>query len=77
MIKNKQYRICTECRIRHYENCETCFGFGVYRKRTIDGVIPIPAYVAMGEKEIKGEGEIKNWEACPECHSTPNGIPKN
>ena len=62
-------RICTACRIHHYENCGTCFGFGMYPGR--DGsLVPISAGAAHSG-EFPG-----NWATCPECDSGPAGVPK-
>lgn len=65
-MTKKKYRICTKCTPNHYENCDTCFGFGVL--------------FAMGNYIPIAAGKAKNppnkWEKCPECHSTPNGISK-
>ena len=64
----KKYRICTKCEIHHYENCETCFGFGVYRSNSY--LYPIPA------RDAHEGNDIKNSEPCPECGSTVEGYPK-
>ena len=62
-------RICTACRIHHYENCGTCFGFGMYPGR--DGsLVPISAGAAHSG-EFPG-----NWATCPECDSGPEGLRK-
>jgi len=64
------YRICTKCAIHHYENCGTCFGFGVYVKATVDGLIPVNAHAAHTQ-EFRGE-----TIPCPECGSTTAGLPQ-
>ena len=65
------YRICTLCAIHHYENCGSCFGFGVYEgKHKPDGLIPVTANIAIGTKDIH-----KDILACPECGSTELGMP--
>jgi len=65
----KEYRICDKCEIHHYENCGTCFGFGVYY---VEGrCIPVSASVAH-DKEPNLGLEISE---CPECGSTNWGIP--
>ena len=62
------YSICIKCPILHYENCGICFGFGVYRGTHKD-FVPITAATAM-------EGTYPDdWMACPECESTPKGLP--
>jgi hypothetical protein len=64
------YKICTKCKIHHYENCGTCFGFGVFdRKNEFDKYVPVAAY------EAYYEGFIDGCIPCPECRSTRNGIP--
>lgn len=63
---NKEYRICTHgCKITHYENCETCAGFGVYSERPGNFVSSIEAH----SDEFWGE-----VLPCPECGSTENGL---
>jgi len=59
------YRICTSCEIHHIENCGTCLGFGI--KNTSE-LIPITA----GEAH---SGSTLGWSPCPECGSTPVGVP--
>ncbi len=63
-VTQKKYRICTKCEVHHYENCGTCFGFGLKLNDT-----PIIAAEAMGYRELP------EWKECPECKSTPKGIP--
>jgi len=62
-----KYRICTKCEVPHYENCKTCFGFGVYKIN--DCLYPI----------ITSEAIDNNYNytplPCPECGSTTKGIP--
>ena len=66
MDKNNDLRVCTqECRIPHYENCGTCFGFGVYSDRPGDIVIAVEAH---GKRQFR-EAVI----ACPECGSIEKG----
>lgn len=61
-------RICTECNPHHYENCRSCFGFGVYPGKEID-IVPISAGDAI-------DGKWPSlWRPCPECKSTPKGLP--
>jgi len=73
MSEPKVYRICTTCRIHHYENCESCFGFGVYpdsRQHDFeDNLVPINAGAAHDGTSPS------NWVPCPECGSTPTGLP--
>lgn len=63
-----KYRICTECPIHHIENCHTCLGFGIRKKRLPEGCVPIIA------AEAHGYDDLPEWERCPECESTPSGI---
>lgn len=60
----KVYRICTACEIPHYENCETCFGWGVYSNQAGDIVSAAEAMY----RRFKGP-----VYACPECGSDENG----
>lgn len=62
------YHTCKECEIHHYDNCATCFGFGVYKEPTSDGYIPVTAGDAHSGKFNR------EWIPCPECGSTPEGI---
>jgi len=64
----KKYHICTMCTPHHIDNCETCFGFGVLKKRTQDGIIPVRASLIETIAE-------RDCEACPECQSTLSGPP--
>ena len=59
------YTICKTCNPQHYENCRTCFGFGV-KLGSRGQNVPISA------GSIKS---ITEWQACPECKSTPSGLP--
>jgi len=65
------YKICTRCSIHHFSNCDTCFGFGIKKDDSV-GVIPIAACEAMWPNL----SPLPEWEACPECHSTPLGMPQ-
>ena len=74
MIQGKRYSICTSCKIHHFDNCETCFGYGIKKKifEIQDENIPVSAYDA----ECIRSGFILMWDYCPECHSSPYGLPK-
>ncbi len=64
-------RVCTTCLIHHYQNCETCFGWGVYvGPFTEDRLIPVSAHNAHTKEFL--------WATspCPECGSGPGGMPK-
>ena len=66
-----ELRVCTKCKIHHYENCNFCFGFGVYSVEDKPGeLFPVAAYEAHGGKGFRGK-----VQTCPECGSTVNGIP--
>jgi hypothetical protein len=70
MLKNKVYRICFACEINHFENCESCYGFGVYKISTNpSGTFPVTAAEAH-DKQFKGA-----VLPCPECGSTEKGCP--
>lgn len=78
-MTTKDYRICTTCRIHHYENCHTCFGFGVYRDE--GRLIAITVADAHGRPPIYLDYVISNSHleyaiACPECGSGLDGVPK-
>ena len=68
-----EYHICTECKIHHYENCDTCFGFGVYKNPNCTEQFPITAGVAH-DLHLS---PIKGALPCPECKSTLKGLPTN
>lgn len=59
------YKICTACDIHHYEDCGTCFGFGLHDDDTI--VRAIDAHNKNYTRTIP----------CPECGSTVKGLPAN
>ncbi len=61
------YNICTKCTPHHYENCPTCFGFGVRKQPSQDGLIPVRA----GDFEAINE---LDWAVGPECNSTLAGL---
>ena len=63
------YRICASCEIIHYENCNNCFGFGVYVAGNGE-LYPVTANEAIETKVFRGE-----LQACPECGSTVAGVP--
>lgn len=66
-----KYRVCTKCKVMHYENCETCFGFGLY---TTAGMYL--AYPLSESKAIDGIGtDVTKLFPCPECKSTNKGVP--
>ena len=67
----EKYRICKKCAIHHFENCCSCFGFGVYSVPDRPGeVFPVTAGEAIETKAFRGE-----VKACPECGSTVMGLP--
>ena len=69
----EKYRICKKCAIHHFENCGSCFGFGVYSVPDRPGeVFPVTAGEAIETKAFRGE-----VKACPECGSTVMGLPNN
>ena len=63
-------RVCTRCAIHHYENCGTCFGFGLYPGER--ELFPITARWAHGSPPSRPLPE--KWIPCPECGSTPAGL---
>jgi hypothetical protein len=67
----KIYRICTSCEIHHYENCEGCYGFGVYKISTKqDEAYPVSA------EEAHSKQFRHKVIPCPVCGSTEEGYPK-
>jgi hypothetical protein len=68
--------ICRTCDVPHYDNCPTCWGFGVF-PRTFDGSpVPLSANVACVLRcPPHSESEGVDWLPCPTCQSTPAGIP--
>lgn len=61
-----EYRICRGCKIHHYENCRTCFGFGVYDNGKDTPVSAANAH----DKDF-----LCDVVSCPECKSTAKGMP--
>jgi len=55
--------------VPHYENCGTCCGFGINYIGEDGEHIPIIA------AEVLDKTYPNNWISCPECGSTPKGIP--
>ena len=55
------YKICTACTPNHYENCGTCFGFGLHA----NGMIVSAGQASSATDDIP----------CPECGSTRFGVP--
>lgn len=60
--------VCHACDVAHYDNCPTCFGFGV-RPRTVDDR-PVP--ISAGRYTLTAGSD---WLPCPTCKSTPQGLP--
>src|SRR5690349_16350488 len=69
MYPSSPLRLCTSCAIAHYENCPSCFGFGVYGDTT-ERPLPVSAAKAMGDDAIPASAR-----ACPTCGSTAKGPP--
>lgn len=65
---DKKYQVCTSCRIRHYENCGSCFGFGVYSGKPGGIVSAREAHIDVLQRD--------KVSPCPECRSTEKGLPK-
>ena len=64
-------RGCRRCDLFHYENCPTCFGFGVYASGS-----PIAAGTAL---RIAAESSVADIaaSACPSCGSTVTALGRN
>lgn len=77
--------VCNTCPVKHYDNCPQCFGFGIRaQKLETGGYAPITAAEAIsGERDadlwyIRMETRpliADDWRPCPNCRSTPSGIP--
>lgn len=68
---SEKYRVCKKCAVHHYENCGTCFGFGVYELETRPGELsPVIADEAINTHIFRG-----TLKPCPECKSTEKGLP--
>ncbi len=60
------HRICKKCKINHYENCDTCAGFGVY-----------PNGMFVAAVEAIDDKLLFDVFPCEECASTEAGLPSN
>ena len=62
------HRMCTSCEVPHAENCETCFGFGLWQLDNGERLI-ISAYEAHEGKPywpfVSTRG--RTLVVCPEC----------
>lgn len=75
MHPHEPLRICTKCRIPHYENCPDCLGFGQYRK-AVDGATRVAIFATHPVSAAQAHGDRPappNLEPCPTCGSTING----
>ena len=81
-----ELRICTACRIPHYENCRTCMGWGFRHVSATDSrwVIVSAAEAHDGKACHVNAGafdgnteDIVGATACSECGSTLKGTPFN
>jgi hypothetical protein len=57
------HRICTDCEIHHAENCQSCFGFGLWARPNMRETGPITAYEAHEGQRL----EDYTASVCPEC----------
>lgn len=71
MYPQDPLRICTSCRIPHYENCPDCVGWGRYR--SINDGKPYPVQAAEAHGEAPPSPKL---EPCPTCGSTIKGVPE-
>lgn len=72
--------VCTTCPVPHIDNCEWCFGFGVYVDRTAGGrPAPVAASEAITGRKSRGftdtDEPIGPTMPCPVCGSTTAGVP--
>lgn len=68
-----ELRLCTVtgCTApKHYENCRSCFGFGVYEDDGKHHATPVSASEATGDSP-----KLRAAIVCPECGSTAAGAP--
>lgn len=72
--------VCETCDVKHYDNCPTCFGFGVRAALGVrieaDGE-PVPLS-AQGAEQFRAVGPMPGdmpFAPCPTCKSSPWGIP--
>ena len=75
-MRKKKYHICKECNISHYDNCQSCFGFGINKE---SGTAISAGYAVHKDTYWFSEEEKDrkiNVIPCPECKSTLKGVPK-
>ena len=66
--EHEPLRLCTHgCDVQHYENCNTCFGFGLFNEPHPDAPVPISAEEA---ENIRLGKLTRNTQSCPECGGT-------
>lgn len=70
MFPHEPLRICTTCRIPHYENCPDCAGWGRYISIRDGKPYPVMAAESHGDAPMP-----PNLEACPTCGSMIAGAP--
>lgn len=71
MYPTEPLALCHRCDITHYENCPTCWGFGVYASHdTRLRLVPVSGAMAAGSEPLPPSAR-----ACPTCRSTPLGVP--
>jgi hypothetical protein len=69
-IGERPFHICEQCTPPHYDNCETCWGYGVMPSTIATSrTVPVPAGMAIEEPPA-------NARPCPTCGSTVKGVPK-
>lgn len=67
-IGERPFTVCRTCDPPHIDNCETCFGFGVYPRLLAGEPVPIGAARAKDDPP-------PDAIPCPTCGSTVKGVP--
>lgn len=70
MYPHEPLRVCLSCRVKHYENCPDCLGWGRYVSEHDGERYAVFAAQAHGGARVPGK-----LEPCPTCGSTINGPP--
>ena len=70
--------ICEEsCRLKHFDNCPRCFGFGFFMSKKTGKLVPITAPEAHGYKSASLASSFEpdcTMVACEVCGSTIEGL---
>ena len=69
-LEERPHHVCTKCHVKHVDNCDICFGFGLKSLDGPEGPRPISAGDSFRHEFDSG------WFRCPECGGTPQGVKK-